>query len=179
MLPTHQRSAADPLSALIDKHEIHDLVLRYCRAVDRLDYASIRAVYAEDGVDHHTGFSGTADDYVGWLSEVLPRLEGTMHVVANHLCELNGDEAVAETYGTAVHWGTPSDDPGRNFTSGFRYVDHLVRTSDGWRIRERFAIRDWTRNDAGQFRAKEGDGPSGSRGLDDPVFAVRARVLGC
>lgn len=167
----------DRLQDLADKDEIHDLVQRYCRAVDRLDYPGIRAVYADDGVDHHTGLSGSADDYVAWLQSVLPRLDGTMHLVANHLCELNGDEAVAETYGTAVHWGSPSEDGSRNFTSGFRYVDHLIRTPSGWRIRERFAIRDWTRNDAGLFKAKEGDGPSGRRDLDDPVFAVRARVL--
>lgn len=166
----------DKIQALIDKDEIHDLVLRYCRAVDRLDYEGIRAVYAEDGVDHHTGFSGPADDYVAWLKDVLPHLDGTMHLVANHLCELNGNEAVAETYGTAVHWGTPSEDGTRNFTSGFRYVDHLVRTSQGWRIRERFAVRDWTRSDA--FRAKEGDGPTGSRGPGDPIFTLRRRILG-
>ena len=169
---------ADALRGQADRREIHDLVLRYCRAVDRLDQAGIRAVYAADGVDHHTGFSGSADEYVAWLARLLPRLDGTMHVVANHLCELNGDEAVAESYGTAVHWGSPGDDPALNFTSGFRYVDHLVRTPQGWRIRERFAVRDWTRSDAGRFRAKEGEGPTGSRGPDDPVFALRERVLG-
>ncbi|HWU32960.1 MAG TPA: nuclear transport factor 2 family protein, partial [Marmoricola sp.] len=121
-------ATTDAVQNLVDKDEIHDLVLRYCRAVDRLDYEGIRSVYAEDGVDHHTGFSGSADDYVAWLKTVLPHLDGTMHLVANHLCELNGDEAVAETYGTAVHWATPSEDGTRNFTSGFRYVDHLIRT---------------------------------------------------
>lgn len=163
--------------SLQDKQEIHELILRYCRAVDRLDYEGIRAVYATDGVDHHTGFSGSADDYVAWLRTVLPRLEGTMHLVANHLCELAGDEAVTETYGTAVHWGTPSNDPSRNFTSGFRYVDHLIRTEDGWRIRERFAVRDWTRSDAGRLIAKEGDGPSGRRDSSDPVYVLRERIL--
>ncbi len=169
---------ASTLGELADRREIHDLVLRYCRAVDRLAYADIRAVYAADGVDHHTGFSGSADEYVAWLRTVLPRLDGTMHLVANHLCELAGDEAVAESYGTAVHWGTPAEDPARNFTSGFRYVDHLVRTEAGWRIRERLAVRDWTRSDAGLFRPREGEGPAGRRDLDDPVFRLRSRVLG-
>ncbi len=166
------------MSAEDDRREIHELVLRYCRAVDRLDFPGIRAVYAPDGVDHHTGFSGSADDYVAWLAGLLPRLDGTMHLVGNHLAEISGDDAVAETYGTAVHWGTPSDDPRRNFTSGFRYVDHLVRTEAGWRIRERFAVREWTRSDAGRLLAPEDDGPRGRRDAEDPLALLRAHVFG-
>lgn len=161
-----------------DRHAIHDTVLRYCRAVDRLDFDAVRAVYADDGVDHHTGFSGPADDYVAWLRGLLPRLDGTMHLVGNHLAELAGDEAVAETYGTAVHWATPRDDPRGNFTSGFRYVDHFVRTPAGWRIRERWAVREWTRSDAGRLLAPEGDGPRGTRDDRDPLAVLRASVLG-
>ncbi|MCR1783930.1 nuclear transport factor 2 family protein [Nocardioides carbamazepini] len=161
-----------------DRREIHETVLRYCRAVDRLDFDGIRAVYAEDGVDHHTGFSGPADDYVAWLRGLLPALDGTMHLVANHLAEVDGDQAVAETYGTAVHWGTPGGDPRKNFTSGFRYVDHFVRTDAGWRIRERFAVREWTRDDSGRMLAPEGDGPRGRRDEQDPFPVLRRSVLG-
>jgi len=165
------------MSETDDRHEIHDTVLRYCRAVDRLDFPAIRAVYAADGVDHHTGFSGSADDYVAWLETLLPRLDGTMHLVGNHLSEVDGDQAVAETYGTAVHWGTPTDDPRRNFTSGFRYVDHFVRTDQGWRIRERFAVREWTRSDAGRLLQPEGEGPRGRRDGEDPFALLRERIL--
>lgn len=160
-----------------DRREIHEIVLRYCRAVDRLDFPAIRAVYADDGVDHHTGFSGTADEFVAWLEQMLPLLDGTMHLVGNHLSEIDGDVAVAETYGTAVHWGTPATEPAMNFTSGFRYVDHFVRTADGWRIRERFAVREWTRDDASRIAGPQGDGPRGSRDGDDPFFVLRRRVL--
>jgi hypothetical protein len=160
-----------------DRRDIHDTVLRYCRAVDRLDFDGIRAVYADDGVDHHTGFSGPADEYVAWLRTLLPRLDGTMHLVGNHLAEVAGDEAVAETYGTAVHWASPRDDPRTNFTSGFRYVDHFVRTAAGWRIRERWAVREWTRSDAGRLLAPEGEGPRGRRDDQDPLALLRRRVL--
>ena len=165
------------MSEIDDRHEIHDTVLRYCRAVDRLDFPAIRAVYTADGIDHHTGFSGSADDYVAWLETLLPRLDGTMHLVGNHLSEIDGHQAVAETYGTAVHWGTPTDDPRRNFTSGFRYVDHFVRTDAGWRIRERFAVREWTRSDAGRLLRPEGEGPRGRRDDEDPLALLRKRVL--
>lgn len=164
------------MTAEDDRREIHDTVLRYCRAVDRLDLAGIRAVYAEDGVDHHTGFSGTADDFVAWLDKGLPFLDGTMHLVGNHLCELAGDEAVAETYGTATHWRAPYDDPRTTFTSGFRYVDHFVRTPTGWRIRERWAVREWARSDVGRILPAPGDGPRAVRGDGDPLLALRHRL---
>jgi hypothetical protein len=97
-----------------------------------------------------------------------------MHLVANHLVELDGDRAVAETYGSAVHWGDPADDPRHNFTSGFRYVDRMQRRDGRWAIAERWAVRDWTRSDAGLSMLKEGRGPSGTRDRTDPVY----RALG-
>lgn len=160
---------------MTDREEIHDLVLAYCRAVDRLQYDDIRAVYARDGIDHHTGFDGTADEFVEWLRGLLPRLDGTMHITGNHLSVVAGDRAVSETYGTAVHWGTPASDPSRNFTSGFRYVDHLVREDGRWRIAERFALREWTRSDVGH-RDPEGSGPVGSRDRNDPVYRLMERL---
>ncbi|HET6153661.1 MAG TPA: nuclear transport factor 2 family protein [Marmoricola sp.] len=166
------------MSGEADRHEIHQTVLRYCRAVDRLDLAGVRAVYAEDGVDHHTGFSGSAEDFVAWLGRMLPHLDGTMHLVGNHLSEIDGDQAVAETYGTATHWGTPATEPSMNFTSGFRYVDHFVRTPAGWQIRERFAVREWTRDVTGRLSPPDGDGPRGSRNDQDPLAVLRRRVLG-
>ena len=159
-----------------DRQAIHEVVLHYCRAVDRLDLDGVRDAYSDTGVDHHTGFSGTAEEYVAWLAGLLPRLDGTMHLVANHLCELHGDEAIAETYGTAVHWGEPAEDPRLNFTSGFRYVDHFVRTAAGWRIQERFAVREWTRSDATQRLTPEAEGPRGRRGPTDPLRVLQARL---
>ena len=146
-------------------------MLSYCRAVDRLQYDDIRAVYARDGIDHHTGFDGTADEFVAWLRTLLPGLDGTMHITGNHLSEVSGDFAVSETYGTAVHWGTPPDDPSLNFTSGFRYVDQLVREDGSWRIAERFALREWTRVDVG-LRDPEGVGPRGNRDRTDRVYRL-------
>jgi hypothetical protein len=155
-----------------DREQIRDVVLRYCRGVDRLDFDLVRSAYHPDGIDHHTGFSGVIDEYIEWVSWALGRFTGTMHIVGNQLIEINGDVAVCESYGTAVHWGDPSDDPRHNFTSGFRYVDHMQRRDGRWAIAERWAVREWTRNDAGRFMSKEGDGPSASRDHGDPVFSA-------
>ncbi|NHC23800.1 nuclear transport factor 2 family protein [Nocardioides sp. IC4_145] len=161
-----------------DRAAIYELVCSYCRAVDRRDLDGVRAVYARDGVDHHTGFDGSADEYVAWLARMLPALDGTMHLVGNHLVELRGDEAVAETYGQAVHWGTPADEPASNFTTGFRYVDHLVREDGAWRIRERWAVREWTRSEAGRLTPGTGSGPRAARDGSDPLDVALGRLRG-
>jgi hypothetical protein len=167
-------TGGDPVQELLDKQAVYEVVLRYCRGIDRLDLEAVRDCYHPDGVDHHTGFSGPRDDYVRWVGEGLGRFEGTMHVVANHLVELDGDVAFSETYGNAHHWGSPPDDPGLNFVSGFRYVDRLERRAGVWRIAERHAVREWTRAiPAEVVRAKEGAGPSPRRDGDDPVDRIR------
>ena len=157
---------------LQDRQEILDLISRYCRAVDRADYAAVREIYADDGIDHHTGFSGSADDFVEWLKVRTAGFSGMMHIIGTHLAEVNGDSAFAETYGTAHHWGEPSDDSSVNFTSGFRYLDTLRREPGGWRIVERYAVREWTKSDASLLQRPEGPGFRGQRGANDPIFTL-------
>jgi SnoaL-like domain len=156
---------------LTAKQEIAEVVLRYCRGVDRLDLDLVRSCYHDGAVDHHTGFDGDADRYVAWLGEVLPRLDGTMHLIGNQLIEIDGDVARCETYGMAHHWGDPATDPTLNFTTGFRYVDTMERRDGSWRIAERWAIREWTRSvPAETVRQKEGVGPDPQRNSTDPVY---------
>jgi hypothetical protein len=139
---------ADPLQQLLDRQAIADVVLRYCRGIDRRDLELVRDCYHPDATDEHGPFTGTRDEYVDWVAGVLTRFTGTMHVVANQLIELDdagdGGEARSETYGVAYHWGDPPDDPRRNFTTGFRYVDRFARREGEWRIAQRVAVREWT-----------------------------------
>jgi hypothetical protein len=72
-----------------------------------------------------------------WLERVLAPFAVTMHFLGNATVELDGDQARARTYlwnpmgfqkeDGALHW----------FTVTAHYVDQLVRTADGWRIRQR------------------------------------------
>ncbi|WP_433220554.1 nuclear transport factor 2 family protein [Dactylosporangium sp. CS-047395] len=155
---------------------IRELVCRYCRGIDRLDMDLVRSCYHPDGVDHHTGFDGPIEDYIAWVEPKVRGFDGTQHLVANHLVEVVGDRALSETYGMAVHWGTPADDARLNFTSGFRFVDMLERREGEWRILERFASREWTRSEAGAFVPSEGPGPRGRRDREDHIYRLRDRL---
>lgn len=168
---------------IIAKQEIREVVLRYCRGIDRLDMDLVRGAYHPGGIDHHTGFEGTVEEFVVWVEPLLRTLSGTRHEMHNHLTEVSGDRAVAETYATARHWTMPDAQLGRraeraNFTTGVRYVDHMERRAGRWGIVERFAIREWHRADAPPTVADGPSGPAGTRDREDAVYALRRRVLG-
>jgi SnoaL-like domain len=168
---------SDPLRELADRQAIVDVVLRYCRGIDRLDLELVRSCYHEDATDEHGTFTGTRDEYVDWVAGILIRFTGTMHVVANQLVEVDGDADTArcETYGVAYHWGEPPEDPRRNFTTGFRYVDRFARRGGEWRIAGRVAVREWTHVVAAEQQLvipPDRDGRRGRRDRDDPSYEV-------
>ena len=163
------------VAELLDRQAIHDVVLRYCRGIDRRDFELVRSCYHPDGIDHHTGFDGNVDEYLAWVQPKLEELAGTMHHVGNHLVELYGDLAISETYATNVHWGHPEIGA---FTSGARFVDLMERRGGRWAIKERWAVREWTRSDTGRMIAPEAPGPRGTHGESDLVYALRQRVSG-
>ena len=150
-------------------------MLSYCRGIDRLELDLVRAAYHPGALDHHTGFDGPIEAYVDWVARGLRRLGGTMHIIANHLVELRGDHAVAETYGQAVHWPASPDDAIGSFTTGFRYVDDFAFRDGRWAIAERWAVREWAhRNTVAPLPAA--DGPIGRRNRTDPLYLALARL---
>ncbi len=166
----------DERTAAWDRQQIHDVVLRYCQGIDRLDLDLVRSAYHQDGIDHHTGFDGTVDEFVAWVfPQLAEHLAGTMHVIGNHRVELFGDDALSETYLTAVHWGSGPDSPA-GFTTGARYVDHMTFRSGRWAISERWAVREWLRPEGGVLTPATGAGPLARRDGSDPVELLRDRL---
>jgi hypothetical protein len=155
--------------ALADKQAIYEVILRYCRGIDRLDMELVRSCYHPGAIDHHTNFEGDVDEFVVWVEEALRRLAGTMHLVGNHLVELDGAAARSETYCTAFHWADPGSSID-NVTTGMRYVDTFERRDGEWRIAERFALREWIRMEPNQRGADPLEGPTGTRDRSDPVY---------
>lgn len=164
---------AEQVAGLIDQQSIRDVVARYCRGIDRIDMELVRDCYHPGALDHHTGFDGPVEDFLAWVEPLLARLGGTHHMIGNQLVELDGDEAVAESYAIATHWNHA--DARGNLTTGVRYVDHLSRREGRWAITERWAVRDWGRVEGAGF-LPPGDGPAAHRGPEDPLHLLRERL---
>ena len=121
----------------IDRSEIHRVMLRYARGLDRLDNELVRSCYWDDAIEDHGQFVGTPGDFIAYADAVTMMFEAAQHGLLNHICDLQGDEAFAETYYqfTGV---TAGEAP--NFVSTGRYVDHLRKRGGEWRIANRVTI---------------------------------------
>jgi hypothetical protein len=80
---------------LSDRAQIQDLLLRWCRAVDRLDLEAIRGVFHPDAIDHHGAYTGGVDGLIEWIRNRHLTIPFSMHLLGNMLIEFSdSDNAV-------------------------------------------------------------------------------------
>jgi len=122
-----------------DRLEIQDLFARYSFAIDDRDWDALDEVFTEDAVIDYTaagGVRGTLPQIKVWLAQVMARFSAYQHMVATTHLRLAGDTATSRTilFNPMVvdHEGAK-----QVFFIGLWYRDQLVRTAQGWRIRER------------------------------------------
>jgi 3-phenylpropionate/cinnamic acid dioxygenase small subunit len=120
-----------------DREQITDVLVRYATAIDTRNWPLLRTCFSADvradygdigvwnGVESITQFMATSHE----------GMHATNHMMSNIVIELDGDEASAASYVHAVLVLTKA--PQQWIDVVGRYDDTFVRTSDGWRIRER------------------------------------------
>lgn len=151
------------MQTLLDKQAITELVLRYCRAVDRRDYKTLKTLYHQDGIDDHSGmFCGTGDEYVEWLKTMLPALESTSHQVFNHYIVVQGEVAEGEVYCQSFH----KDASGNAFVIGGRYLDKYSKASGQWQFLRRKTVFDWQHDFISSDSGLQGVANGGHSGED-------------
>lgn len=125
-----------------DRMEIRDLMSRYGRAVDRLDTDLLLSVYHADAIDDHGCYVGDPQQFAECaLSMHAETNTITQHIVTNHVCDLDGDTAHAETYWMYVGMNKT----GQPYSmGGGRYVDRLEKRDGKWAIAARKCLMDWT-----------------------------------
>ena len=134
----------DALQCLLDKREIEELVLRYCRAVDRHDWDALRRLYHDDAIDDHGKlFKGPAADYVRWLPTMMAKLRTSAHRVTNHSIVVRGDVAEGEVYIVAHHVKVEPSGGEVQIRTGGRYLDRYTRRDGAWKFQHRMAVMDW------------------------------------
>jgi hypothetical protein len=134
-------SASGDGDDLRSRAEILDCIYRYARGVDRLDRDVLLSAYHPDAVDDHGVFVGSPEGFVEFFFD-LHRKEhvSTHHIIANHLCEIDGDTAHAETYyifASVNTRGAPTT------LAGGRYIDRFERRDGRWAIAVRKCVRGW------------------------------------
>jgi ketosteroid isomerase-like protein len=135
---TRRVSVPPSLRDLQDRAAIHDLVMRYARAVDRRDFPGVAACFTPDAeYDGQLSRAGVADA-LARLETALARWDVTQHLMANQLIELQGDRASCETYALAAHV-RGAGATRQELTVAVVYEDQLVRIGAGWLICKRVA----------------------------------------
>lgn len=97
------------IEELSARAQIHDVLLRYCRGLDRVDMLLVRGAFHQDAYIHfpESLHVGGVDGFFDFLTAEMPRFVRTMHFLGNSLIEFDGPTiAHVETYLEADHQGS-------------------------------------------------------------------------
>ena len=91
------------LQLLLDKQDIYELMCRYTRGVDRFDGDLVQSCFWPEAIavfplSAHDVFKGKYSDYLKIDIESWKPYTAQQHYICNHLAEVAGDQAIAETY---------------------------------------------------------------------------------
>lgn len=142
------------IDELLAAAAVRDVQIRYCRAVDRMDFELLRSCFHPDAsLDYFQ--KQNVDEFVAMAKASLAQYSVTTHFTGNQLVEVTGSSAWAEHYAVATH-RCPADDQGplRDLITAVRYIDDVQLRNGAWRIASRALILDWWRvdpvNEAGE-----------------------------
>jgi hypothetical protein len=171
------------LKLIEDRQAIHDVIVRYCRGVDRSDPALVMAAFHDDAIDNHFGASLPFREAIGTLKAARsrggsPSKTTSMHNICNVLIEVDGDIARCESY-VIVIVRIPHDGGAIDWTHAGRYVDRFERRNGEWRIAYRTVVYDLERfdevvpapGDLSQARYLD-NAVRGKRGLGDFSYEI-------
>jgi hypothetical protein len=128
------------LQQISDRIEIQDLLVRYSHAIDTRDFDLLDEVFTPDAFIDYTsmgGAKGSLPEIKHFLRKAMKQFSGFQHMIGNSMIDLRGDVATGRTICHNPMVLTRPDGETHVFTCGLWYLDELVRTPDGWRIRKR------------------------------------------
>ncbi|TJV46117.1 MAG: nuclear transport factor 2 family protein [Mesorhizobium sp.] len=154
------KNAPYSLERLADRAAIYDVMCRYCRGVDRLDFETLRSAYHPDATDNHGPYNGDVDGFIDWVRNRHQKIPFSKHLLGNMIIEFTRpDEAAVETYCIAVQRypadarasltallgdGAGGESNAVDLFVYSRYVDKVTRREGVWRIQERNVVLDST-----------------------------------
>ena len=123
-----------------DRQDIYDCIMRYCRGLDRFDRDVVASAYHPGAIDDHGHFVGPAEEFIDSAIAVHTKMHPrTMHHITNHMCEIQGDTAHAESY--YIFHSLNAEAPWHSMCSG-RYIDRLEKRDGRWGIVARICTVD-------------------------------------
>lgn len=144
---------------VVDRLKIHDVMGKWCRAVDRLDKQGMLDCFHPGAIDSHGPYIGPVEGLVDWILQRHKPIHFSSHFVGNQVIEFAADDlALVETYVRTIQQYPPEAKAQlAQFTGGAaggegawmdvftssRYLDRFERREGHWRIARRDLIQDW------------------------------------
>jgi hypothetical protein len=133
------------LRELADKQEIEQVLVNHGRGIDRADLALMQSCYHPDAQVDYGLFVGPGYAFAEMVTSQPLDRPLTTHRTSNFWIRVDGDRAVAESYGLAYRDETDEGDRVQRLMGG-RYLDRLERRDGVWRIAHRTFVLDWNVN---------------------------------
>ena len=128
------------MDAMLDKHEIYECLVRMSRAADRSDKDLFVSGFHADSVVTAGPFVGSPSDLYDWAAKFQAEMyTATFHKLHQMHCDIQGDDAHAETYYFFV--GCMGEN---NLLAGGRYIDRFERRGGRWGMVMRNNFVEWT-----------------------------------
>jgi len=162
------------IEELLSTQKIRDVLMRYCRGIDRCDLELLRTCYHPGAVDEHGSFNGDALEFCEYVIPRQRQHERGTHTISNVLVEFHGRAAHVESYFVAYLIDKTDDGSFWDTTVGGRYIDRFEERGGQWKIAHRRVVMDWNRHHPSQAKWDEGLFGSlklrGSQDKTDPVY---------
>ncbi|MFJ3334238.1 nuclear transport factor 2 family protein [Streptomyces sp. NPDC086766] len=141
------------LATVMDRLAVDGLITEYAVAVDDGDWAAYRGLFTPDGrADYRSagGIEGGAGQVAGWLAETMRHVPMSQHLIVNRRLRFGIlDQDTGDTARVQADYVNPmrlsGDDAGGapDLVCGGRYAFALLRTDEGWRVREVVVHEKW------------------------------------
>ncbi len=146
------------LQEISDRLEIQQLMVDYANAIDRRDYDALDKIFTPDAyIDYRKmgGVDGKYPEIKKWLKDALAPFPAYYHMVGNIDIKIDGDNATTRTACFNPMEVNLGEGKSQVMFLGLWYVDKLIRTPDGWRMRERVEEACYNHNAPNTVRVTE------------------------
>jgi hypothetical protein len=169
------------LEEMANRMAIQDVLNKHSRGVDRADGELLKSAYWPEAEVAYGGYNGPAHAFCETLPAAIKRYAATAHRVTNVSIDFHGDDAVVESYVTAYHYLAVDDGEDTEMTYVGRYVDHMQRRGEQWKIMFRRVVMEWNQNltASALFEGPTFSGLArGGRAPDDPLYEMQQKISG-
>ena len=146
----------------LQRERIRSVIHNYCKAIDERSFDDVMASFSPDASIQHGSYKGSAGDFVGFLSDILNKMDVTLHNVGGVIVTLDGPESASShaTFTSFHRISAKHAQVGPVITNGVetdwivagRYRDRLRLIDDKWKIIDRIGSTDWSRTEPSDYR---------------------------